>query len=334
MDYPGSMMNMAHGPRYSSGFEYRIIPLSSPMIRKQRNDRDLQKFSDEEYGDQLYVGQRVSGYSLDLKRNVTGRIVNFIFDAEEPDYARYVVVQDEETVRQVRVFPQSIVVLPQAKGTPGIRLNPYAQNSVICYESQQPIQASPMSLSAALFGDGSEGTFRSLVVDSGFVPDRYIPMLDVMLASGGPGFTFSLLTYPQNLMRLFGMNYLDSKVGASTIVQRLIAMYEAMSGRQINVISVKARDSIIDIQTSKPCRVSSWFEMWCFVKAIAKTMKIRSREPEYENQFGPRKDQKTEAEGLRLFLDSFLESISGDYEDLIKPEPDINNGQVHTRPRK
>ena len=35
-----------------------------------------------------------------------------------------------------------------------------------------------------------------------------------------------------------------------------------------------------------------------------------------------------------LFLDSFLESISGDYEDLIKPEPDINNGQVHTRPRK
>lgn len=88
-----------------------------------------------------------------------------------------------------------------------------------------------MSLSAALFGDGSEGTFRSLVVDSGFVPDRYIPMLDVMLASGGPGFTFSLLTYPQNLMRLFGMNYLDSKVGASSIVQRLIAMYEAMSGR-------------------------------------------------------------------------------------------------------
>lgn len=47
MDYPGSMMNMAHGPRYSSGFEYRIVPLLSPMIRKQRNDRDLQKFSDE-----------------------------------------------------------------------------------------------------------------------------------------------------------------------------------------------------------------------------------------------------------------------------------------------
>lgn len=67
-------------------------------------------------------------------------------------------------------------------------------------------------------------------------------------------------------------------------------MYEAMSGRRINVISVKARDYIIDIQTENPCEVASWFEMWCFVKAIAKTMKIRSIEPEYEVLFGPGKD--------------------------------------------
>lgn len=74
------------------------------------------------------------------------------------------------------------------------------------------------SASDELFGNSEENSFRSLVIESGFVPDRYIPMLDVILASGGDGFTFDLLRYPQNLFRLFGMNYLESKVGASSVI--------------------------------------------------------------------------------------------------------------------
>ena len=48
---PSEMMtNINRGPQHTCGLEYRIIPLDSPTIRKQTNDKKVAKAGEKEDG--------------------------------------------------------------------------------------------------------------------------------------------------------------------------------------------------------------------------------------------------------------------------------------------
>ena len=103
-DVPGQA---THGGRvsYTYGFEYRILPLESPGIKKLRND--LKVGRSREYDDKLYVGMDVCAYSSDDNRVHRGRISNFEFE-EDGIQIKHVFIIDVDTNEEVRVLPNSV----------------------------------------------------------------------------------------------------------------------------------------------------------------------------------------------------------------------------------
>lgn len=108
-DIPGQS---THGGRnsYTYGFEYRIVPLDSPGIKKQKNDRKLVR--NDEYDDKLYVGMYICAYSGEDNRVHRGRITNFEF-GEDGIEIKHIIIIDTKTNEEIKVLPNSVeVILP------------------------------------------------------------------------------------------------------------------------------------------------------------------------------------------------------------------------------
>ena len=102
---PSEMVNnINRGPQHTCGLEYRIIPLDSPAIRKQDNDREFEYDAPTEL---FLIGKEVAGYSVKQNKMICGRIVNFVWDEEEPDTVKYYTIQDEESNITTNIFANS-----------------------------------------------------------------------------------------------------------------------------------------------------------------------------------------------------------------------------------
>ena len=112
---PSEMMtNINRGPQHTCGLEYRIIPLDSPSIRKQTNDKKVAKAGEKE-DDGFHIGRCIYGHAVKNNKKCFGPIVNYVWDEMDADDVKYFIIQDRDTNQRVEVFAHSAHLIDEVE---------------------------------------------------------------------------------------------------------------------------------------------------------------------------------------------------------------------------
>ena len=224
---------------YTYGFEYRIVPLDSPTIRKLHNDRKAGRKKD--YDDKVFVGMDVTGYCGDTNRMHRGRIVNFEFEPDGITY-KHIIVIDRDTNEEVRLLPNAIeIILPPLHPKPHISQeddetsddDKFAFLYKKCNEAEVSLFDDDDELSWDDVSD--DDLYREIVVEEYSIEpelERYwTEKFRNMELFKVNAFDITVIETPFILAQLWGYEYPDQKVTFGGSIRRMMFYYGTLSGQ-------------------------------------------------------------------------------------------------------
>lgn len=245
---------------YTYGFEYRIVPLEAPTIKKLRNDRKMGRCRD--YEDKVFVGMDVTGYSGDTNKMHRGRVVNLEFDEDGITY-KHIVVIDRETNKEVRLLPNAIEVhLPPLHPDPHIEQEDESGSPIEnkwenlwdkCNEAEVSVFGSEDEEDLSWDDIHEEELYRETVVSEyGIEPEveRYwnekFTNTELFKVNR---FELVKIDSPAILAEMWGYSYPDDKVPVGVCVRRMLQYYLALSNQPhpAKRIDVSLKNYQIDI---------------------------------------------------------------------------------------
>ena len=277
-DYPAQHSN--GGRSYTYGFEYRILPLDSPGIKKQRNDRKIGR--SKEYDDKLYVGMDVCAYCAADNRVHRGHICNFEFE-EDGINIKHVIIIDVDTNEEVEVMPNSVEqILPQRHPEKIRSTKTKWENIFSCNEAE-----------VSLFDDddddddeemtwetiGDDDMYREIVVDEYHIEPNleeywnekmYNPDLFKINT-----FSITELSVPFLLSQMWGYDYPDDKVKFGASVRAMIKLYASMTHQQYQKrIDLGLGKHAVRI-VNNSLEIGSWKQIWILCQCIKAIHRVR-----------------------------------------------------------
>lgn len=264
--YDGYGMNRSNC--YSDGFVYRILPLESPSIRKQSNDKDRQRSRPDE---EFYVGKRVKGYSLKDNKVHRGRIQNFVWDTENPGTVKAVVIQDEEHNTPVKLTFNSIEIIERE------RMKKYFDIDSIV--KQTDCNAVDESAQYDLFSQddwtADDSIYRDEVLSHYHIPEMDVKYWDAKFSGYFKEREIRLdkISSANILFMMAGVDNFFNKTEAVRAAKKFLCIYCGLTGQTASakINSMRVEQDEINYTYTSPDQaavVSSWFHVWAFLKSL------------------------------------------------------------------
>ena len=284
-DIPGQS---THGGRnsYTYGFEYRIVPLDSPGIKKQKNDRKLVR--NDEYDDKLYVGMNICAYSGEDNRVHRGRITNFEF-GEDGIEIKHIIIIDSKTNEEIKVLPNSVEVILPPRHPEKLRSSKEKwENIWACNEAEISLFDDDEDEDSELTWDdvSDDDMYRELVVDEYHIEhelEQYwtekFYNKDLFKVNQ---FDIQNISVTFVLAEMWGYESPDSsKVAFSASIRSMIKLYHSMTGVEYQKrIDIGIHKDSITLSNTM-LTVKSWKDIWTLCQCIKAIHRARRKQYDF-----------------------------------------------------
>ena len=288
---PSEMMNnINRGPQHTCGLDYRIIPLDSPAIKKMHNDKDS-----EEYSDSPYVGKLVIGYSSSDNKMHRGHIVNYVWNPDDTDEIKYIVIMDDKTMKEVEIFPNSAALYDPDVNKKNIISTKHGFEIANIDDKFADDYDVNESLNTELSDDDNwtavadDDVYRDAFIKefSFFYPYKCFKYFDKKFA-GEFQYAYIPLTgihLPWLFRKIMGADDMD-KFELSTLIKKFIKIYAGMTSQDDKCFfNMTMGKDVIEFRfpsEEKTPGVSSWYDLWCYAQTFKKCNILAQRSDDFE----------------------------------------------------
>ena len=294
---PSEMMtNINRGPQHTCGLEYRIIPLDSPSIRKQTNDKKVAKAGEKE-DDGFHIGRCIYGHAVKNNKKCFGPIVNYVWDEMDADAVKYFIIQDRDTNQRVEVFAHSAHLIDEVEDNNNF--DDIYDNQVRKMELQWKKETKDAKLEQRwkrMFNESKnleensksvwrpqadDELYRDAFLNEYWMPDKFIRYYDDKFAGKyrDNKIEVNRIAVPQMFRRLMGAVEFDT-FGIGKLAKKFMQIFLQISNQEqfmhINVtcsndaIKFKFLNSqTFDTDGHYPI-VDCWFHIWAYAQALKK----------------------------------------------------------------